>query len=327
MTKPTAKQVAHAAGVSISAVSRAFSPHGSIDEAKRQRILTIADRLGYSSPARRTGEAISAGTVTLVAGDLSNPFYPMVLERLARKLQSSGRQLLVYAAPDDANIDTITPQILTARPKAVIVTSALLTSNMADACRRHGIRVVLFNRTQPDMRLNAVTCDNYAGGREAARLLVNRGSKRIGFVSGLPDTSTNRERTRGFFDALDELGHAVHYEVSGAFSYHAAYDAVHRLLANSKRPDALFCCNDIMALAALDAAREHRISVPTDIAVCGFDDIPMARWNSYQLTTIRQPVDFMVDAALRMIDTKAENGYAEGTVQSLPCELIVRASA
>ncbi len=143
--KPTAKQVAHEAGVSIAAVSRAFSPGSSIDPLKRQRILQVAAQLGYSSPARRTAEVISAGTVTLVAGDLANPFYPLVLDTLAKALQAVGRQLLVYAIPPQADMDQLTPQILAARPSALVVTSASLTSGMANACRQHGIRVVLLD--------------------------------------------------------------------------------------------------------------------------------------------------------------------------------------
>jgi DNA-binding LacI/PurR family transcriptional regulator len=289
--KPTAKQVAHAAGVSLAAVSRAFTPGAPLDGAKRKRILAAAEEIGYISPARRTAEIIASGTVTLVAGDLLNPFYPMVLDALARNLQEGGRQLLVYALAAATNVDAATEQILAARPSAIIVTSADLTSKMAQACRQHQIKVVLLNRVQRDMRINAVACDNYQGGRDIAQLLLQQDHRRIGFLGGVANTSTHLERARGFRDALFEAGRSIDVQGFGNFNYQNAYDAGFEMLKGDKAPDAIFCCNDIMALAVIDAARKLGIRVPDDLCVVGFDDIPMASWNSYRLTTVRQPVE------------------------------------
>ncbi|MET0747867.1 MAG: substrate-binding domain-containing protein [Rhizobium sp.] len=325
--KPTAKEVAHAAGVSLSAVSRAFTPGSSLDAEKKKRILAAAAQVGYVSPARRTAEAIAAGTVTLVAGDLSNPFYPFVIETLAKQLQSKNRQLLVYALPSDVDVDAATPQIIASRPSAVIVTSTHFTSKMATACRQHGIRVILLNRIQRDARINAVACDNYAGGRDIAHYLLARGRRKIGFIGGLADTSTNFERARGFRERMHEEGRQIHVEADGAFDYRIAYAAAVALLTQRDPPDALFCCNDLMALAAIDAAREKGLSVPDDVAVVGFDDIPMAAWNSYRLTTIRQPVERMVQETLRLIEDFAGMAPDESATRILPGKLVIRASA
>ncbi|CUX66081.1 putative transcriptional regulator PurR [Agrobacterium tumefaciens str. Kerr 14] len=325
--KPTAKQVAHAAGVSIAAVSRAFTPGAPIDPAKRQAILAIAEEIGYISPARRTAEVLAAGTVTLVAGDLLNPFYPTVLDSLARQLQSSGRQLLVYALAGSESVDSATDRILAARPSAIIVTSAYLTSTMARACRQHQIKVVLLNRIQRDMRTNAVACDNYQGGRDIARLLLDRGCRKIGFIGGIANTSTHAERARGFRDVLHEAGHSVQAQVHGNFNYQNGYQAGMTLLSSVDRPDAIFCCNDIMALAVIDAARECRLRIPDDVAIVGFDDIPMASWNSYRLTTIRQPVERMVQEALRLIDDPNIKPSDAGVTRLLAGEFVVRETA
>ncbi len=324
--KPTAKQVAHEIGMSVSAVSRAFTPGASLDEDKKRRILEAAAQLGYVSPARRTAEAVAADTVTLVAGDLSNPFYPMVLDRLAQQLQKSGRRLLVYALPDQERVDAITPQILTARPSALVVTSARLTSNMADACRRQGIKVVLLNRIQRDLLINAVACDNYRGGRDAALHLIARGRRRIAFIEGIANTSTHVERQRGFNDMLGEAGVALHASVRGAFDYRIAHAAAAGLLAGPSAPDAVFCCNDIMALATIDAAKAGGLRVPDDVAIVGFDDIPMAAWDSYRLTTIRQPIERMVEETIQLLDDMKGTPESEGTMRILPGELIERAT-
>ena len=325
--KPTAKHVAHAAGVSLAAVSRAFTPGASLDPEKRKRILAAAEQIGYLSPARRTAEAISSGTITLVAGDLLNPFYPLVLDTLAKQLQENGRQLLVYALPANTDVDTVTEQILAARPAAIIVTSAQLTSGMARACRQHQIKVVLINRIQRDFRLNAIACDNYQGGRDAGRLLVERGHRRIGFIGGIANTSTHVERARGFQDALGEAGLAIHGQALGMFTYTGGYDAAMSLLSSADRPEAVFCCNDMMALAVIDAARMMGLKVPEDLAVVGFDDIPMASWNSYRLTTIRQPVERMVQEALKLIDDDAIKPSDDGMTSLLPGTVIRRESA
>jgi DNA-binding LacI/PurR family transcriptional regulator len=325
--KPTAKQVAHDAGVSLAAVSRAFSPGSSIDPVKRQRILQVAAQLGYTSPARRTAEVISAGTVTLVAGDLANPFYPLVLDTLAKALQAVGRQLLVYAIPPQADMDQLTPQILAARPSALVVTSASLTSGMAIACRQHGIRVVLLNRIQRNVRVNAVACDNYAGGRDAATFLIGRGRRRIGFIGGIHNTSTHRDRADGFREALREGGQSVFAEEGGGYTYRGSYIAAQSLLTRQNRPDALFCCNDIMALAAIDAARELGLSAPEDVSIVGFDDIPMAGWRSYRLTTIRQPITRMISEVINLIQASKTVPLDETTTSILPGKLILRSSA
>jgi DNA-binding LacI/PurR family transcriptional regulator len=325
--KPTAKQVAHAAGVSIAAVSRAFTPGAPIDADKRRRILAVAGEIGYISPARRTAEVIAAGTVTLVAGDLLNPFYPTVLDALARQLQDGGRQLLVYALPAATNVDAVTEQILASRPSGIIVTSAHLTSKMTRTCRQHQIKVVLLNRIQRDIRINAVACDNYQGGRDIGRLLLNRGYRKVGFVGGIVDTSTHAERARGFRDVLAEAGQSIYTQVHGDFNYQDAYQAGLKLLSAAGRPDAIFCCNDIMALAVVDAARECGVQVPADVAIAGFDDIPMAGWNSYRLTTVRQPVERMVQEALNLIDDATLRPSDDGITRLLSGSLVERESA
>lgn len=325
--KPTAKQVAHAAGVSVAAVSRAFSPGAPIEAGKKKRILAAAEEIGYISPARRTANVIAAGTITLVSGDLLNPFYPTVVDTLARSLQESGRQLIVYALPAHTNVDLATDQILASRPSAIIVTSAQLTSRMTRACRQHQIKVVLLNRVQRDIRINAVACDNYQGGRDAGRILLERGRRKIGFIGGIANTSTHAERLRGFRDVLSEAGLSIHAQASGEFDYQHGYRAGEILMSANDPPDAIFCCNDIMALAMIDVARQRGIRVPEDVAVVGFDDIPMASWNAYRLTTIRQPVERMVQEALSLIVDPAIKPGDDGITRMFSGVLIRRHSA
>jgi DNA-binding LacI/PurR family transcriptional regulator len=173
---------------------------------------------------------------------------------------------------------------------------------MASVCATQQIPVVLFNRYIPGLKVAAICCDNVAGGRAVAEYLYGTGHVRSAYVGGEPDATTNLDRARGFAERLQELGAALHaHEVGGAFSYAAGYDATDRLLRQNTRPDSIFFASDVMAVGGIDAIRAANLRVPQDISVVGFDDIPMASWPAYELTTVRQPIAQMVDETARIL--------------------------
>lgn len=327
MTKVTAKMVAREAGVSLAAVSRAFQPNSPLAEAKRSHILRIAAEFGYKTPSGRMLSRVASGTISFVAGDLSNPFYPVVLEELSLRLHEQGRKLVLHAVPAGGSVDLVMQQVLDYRSDAVIIASATMSSQFARECRKQNLQVILFNRVQSDLEMNAVTCDNYRGGRIVAAHLMARGCQRIGYISGLRNTSTHLERSRGFMDELEKNGLKTFCEGDGSFSYSQARDAALALLQAQSLPDALFCENDIMALAAIDVARMIGLRVPEDLAIIGFDDIPLASWEAYRLTTIRQPMRRMVAETLQLIDMNMTGEAVNGTIRILPVSLIERGSA
>lgn len=325
--KVTAQDVAERAGVSRAAVSRAFRSDRSLSDDKRARVLDAARALGYASPSAQAVASVTTGTVTLVAGDLENPFYPVAAAELSRALHAAGRRLVLHAVPPDQDVDAVLEQVLDYRSDAAIVTSAHMSSRIARACREAGMPVILFNRVQPDAAMTAVTCDNYAGGRLAAQHFAAMGRTRIAMIGGDASTSTHLERSRGFRDALADRGLNLSQTPSGAFRYDLAFAAARSLFAGARRPDAVFALNDIMALATLDAAREAGLSVPEDVAIIGFDDIPMADWPSYRLTTLRQPLRRMVAETLDLIDAQKADPGVGGTIRILPVEMIRRDTA
>jgi DNA-binding LacI/PurR family transcriptional regulator len=170
---------------------------------------------------------------------------------------------------------------------------------MAKTCATHGTPVVLLNRNVPGSGVHAVSCDNYEGGRAVARFLVERGHKRLAYAAGKPDTTTNLDREKGFVDQLRDLGMTL-WDRAGDedYTHDAGYRAALRLLKREQRPDAIFFANDIMAIGGIDAIRgETSLSIPKDVSIVGFDDIRMAEWPSYNLTTVRQPIPEMVERA------------------------------
>lgn len=324
--KVTARDVAAMAETSAAAVSRAFAADGVIAPALRDRILLVAADLGYQPPVTRAMARLSTGTVTLVAGDLENPFYPMAVNALSQAILSCGRRMVLQPVLPGSDVDAVMEQVLAFPSDAVIVTSALMSSRIARACRDHRLPVVLFNRVQPDARMTAVTCDNYGGGRLVAQRFLDTDRRRIALIGGKANTSTHLERTRGFLDRLDQAGVALAARVSGDYDYATSLQAARQLLTARPAPDAIFCINDVMALAAIDAARALGLSVPGDVAVIGFDDVSMAGWAAYGLTTVRQPIARMAATAMELVTAQLADPAAEGAIRVIPVELVLRDS-
>jgi DNA-binding LacI/PurR family transcriptional regulator len=326
LQKPvTSIEVARLAGVSQPTVSRAFDPQASVAPETRARVLAAAAELGYQpNVIARSLSTQRTDIVGLVMANLTNSlFYPIVLDAFTERLQAHGRQTLLFNAAPDRPVDEILPRILGYQVDALVIVSTTPSSEIIDECTQKGTPVILFNRFAPETSASSVCCDNVAGGRAAADLLLDAGHKRIAYVAGIAATATNTMREMGFTDRLRERGYGGLIREQGAYTYASGFAAMQRLLALDAPPDAVFCAADIMAMGAIDAARQAGLSVPADVSIMGFDDIPVASWPAYNLTTIRQPIAQMVDTAVALIT--APNPVT-GQTHLLPGELVVRSS-
>ncbi|MGB0847459.1 MAG: LacI family DNA-binding transcriptional regulator [Thiolinea sp.] len=304
MAKPsvTSTDVARRANVSQSAVSRTFTPGASVSENTRNKVLAAAEELGYR-PNALARSLISGRSriVGLVVAYLENHFYPIVVERLSRALQAHGYHVLLFMT-EPGQQDKVIGEILQYQIDGVVLASVTLSSHIAEECAALGVPVVLFNRYIADAQASSVTSDNVAGGHKLARFLVNKGFKRIAFVAGQENSSTNMDRERGFIKGLDEAGLALWKRDVGHYLFEGAAEATRRLLNEDEHPDAIFVANDHMAFAVMDVIRsEYKLRVPEDISVVGYDDVPEAAWPAYDLTTVEQPVDEMIDAAAEIL--------------------------
>ena len=323
----TARELARALGVSQSTISRAYSKRASISPSMRARVLEAAEALRYQpNVIARSLTTRRSNIVGIVMATMTNPFYPEMLEQLATSLQQIGLQTLLFHVPPGQEVDAELPLLMQYQVEAVVIASANISSAMARDWTATGRPAVLINRTVPDAHVTTISCDNEAGAREIADYLLARGRRRLAYVSGKPDTSTNVERERGFRERLREHGMALHAEVAGQeYSYASGYAAALQLALG--RPDAVFFANDIMAVGGMDAFRhECGLRVPEDIAVVGFDDIPMASWPSYRLTTVQQPVARRVEAAVQFVGEALEHPGLAPRAHVLPGTLIERAS-
>jgi DNA-binding LacI/PurR family transcriptional regulator len=260
--------------------------------------------------------------------DITNPFYPEVLEAFALQLREHDLVAQLYCVPQGIEVDTVVPELFRHRVAGVVLTSATLSSDLARTCRERHLPVVLFNRSVPSSDVTSVACDNYAGGRQVAELLLRSGHERIAFLAGREDTSTNRERERGLRDGLAIKSREVFAREVGLYTYEGALDATRRLMSRKGRPDAIFCANDIMALAAIDVvSRETGLRIPDDVSIVGFDDIAMAKWPAYRLTTVRQRVGVMIDETIELLQRLMADPDSAGATRLVPGILIERATS
>ena len=329
----TSLDVARLAGVSQSAVSRCFTAGASVSDAMRDKVQEAARKLGYQPNAHArsliTGRSRIIG---LVLSALENLFYPAVLERLAQRLQQDGYHLLIFIG-DNANSDDLVEEILQYNVDGIVMGATTLSSALAQRCADASIPVVLFNRVMASGSAGAVSSvrsDNVGGGREMARFLVAGGHKRIAYIAGREDSSTNLEREQGFREGLAELGQRIYARAIGNYDVDQARQAARDLFASAAdRPDAVFVAGDLMAIVVLDTLRhELGLAVPQDVSVVGFDNVPQAAWASYELTTFEQPVQPMVEATVALLQSylrEAQTPPSRNLV--VPGQLIIRQSA
>jgi len=177
--------------------------------------------------------------------------------------------------------------------------------------------------------VSSVRSDNMVGGREIARFLVAAGHRRIAYIAGREDSSTNLERERGFREGLGELGQRIYARAVGNYDLNQARQAARELFADPQdRPDAVFVAGDYMALAVLDVLRhELGLRVPQQVSVVGFDNVPQAAWDAYSLTTYEQPVQPMVEATVELLQSYLREGQTSPSRNVIvPGCLVVRDS-
>ena len=260
-----------------------------------------AEALGYRPNALARGLITGRSRIIgLVVAYLDNPFYPDAIDKLSHALQERGYHLLIFTTGRHGmDTDRVVGELLDYQVDGIITASIHLSGELTRRCDAAGIPVVLFNRGIPGAGLSSVTSDNLAGGRKVAEFLMAGGHERIAHIAGFRDASTSRDRLEGFEAALAREGRGLHAFAEGGYDRLAAAEAARMMMASASPPDAIFVANDHMALAVMDVLRfELGLRVPEDVSVVGYDDVPMASWPAYDLTTLRQPTRRMVEAAV-----------------------------
>lgn len=323
----TARDVAARAGVSVSAVSRTFTLGASVAPATRERVLTAARDLGYQpnvmAQSLMTGRTKLIG---LVSNNFDNPAFMEIFDRFTRLLQQRGLRPLLANLSGQTEAAAALDMLLQYNVDGVIVASSTLPAPFIAGCREAGLPVVhAFGRARGAKGIAVAGVDNAAGGLLAAETLVARGYRRIAFLGGPETASSTVDRLAGLTQGLAGHHLAPRVTLFGPSYSHAAGLALMEQLLARGGIDAVFCGDDILAIGALDACLARRVAVPGRIGILGFNDIAMAAWPAYGLSTIRQPIAEIIGAAVDMVVRMVEGGKPPPS-RRFACTLVERRS-
>ncbi len=321
----TSHDVARLAGVSQATVSRALRPGTSVPDATRQRVERAARVLGYV-PSRLGRSLVTreTGRIAMVA-DLGNPLFSTLLTPIHDVLSELGYQTLLLAEHQE-RIDAY-PGLFDRSVDGAILSTAKVGSILPFELDRHAMPFVYLSRLVDLVERDSVSADDTGGGALVGGLFADLGHREIGAILGPPDTSTSRDREQGFIRQLALAGVAVRPEAITRTDYTTptGYAAFRRLMDLTPRPTAVFCGNDWLAVGALNGAREMGIDVPRELTVVGFDDLPVAAWPVFDLTTVSNPVkDSAAEAARLLVRRIASGPGAPYQHRLAPTALVLR---
>lgn len=321
----TAREVAERAGVSISAVSRAFTKGASVSAATREKVLGASKALGYQ-PNLLARSLMTRRTelIGLVSNNFDNPAFMRIFDLFTRHLQQRGLRPLLANLSNGEHAGTALDMLLQYNVDGVIIASSTLPASLGEACVEAGLPVVLAFGSHRAMPPHEVGANDEQGGRLAGEALLARGYRSVAFLGGPPAASSTQRRLRGLRTALRKAGQKPAMEVfADSYSHEAGAERMRELIAAGST-DAVFCGDDVLAMGALDACRQAKIAVPGSIGIIGFNDIPMAAWPAYDLTTIRQPLGDIIVSALDMLLEVIDDPRRPPESRLFPCDTIIR---
>ena len=326
--RPTLETVAVAAGVSLATVSKVLNGRGDVGAATRSRVQSLLDQYEYVPPRRSVAprHPESRRAIELVFTALDSPYSVEIL----RGVTSSAMDVVVSATPDPTQARAWSSRFATSgRAGAIIVTSELTTADQRNLARARVPYVLIDPAAElPSPDVATVGATNWAGGLSAARHLLELGHRRIAAIGGPPALLCSRARISGYSAALASAGMAVDPELvrHGSFHHLGGYQAARELFALAEPPTAIVAGSDEQAFGVAEAARVTGRRIPEDLSVVGFDDLPMSRWFSPPLTTVRQPLAEMGRTAAAMLTAMIEEREPHGRQVELATELVVRSS-
>ena len=326
----TSLEVAKLAGVSQSAVSRVFTPGASASSKTMLKVRAAAIELGYRpNILARSLITGKSRIICLVVAYLDNYYYPVALEKISNAVQALGYHVLIFMASNDSeSTDHVIDGLLDYQVDGIIAASVSISSDLTARCEAAGVPVVLFNRAQESKEHSAVTSDNFEGGKTVSKFLLAAGHKKIAYIGGWEGASTHRDREAGFREGLKEENQQLAAHALGDFTVERAKEVAREMFNKPNYPDAVFVVQDSMAFAVMDVLRnELNLKIPDDVSVIGYDDVPPAALAAYDLTTMRQRSNIMVEETVSLMLDKITNPSLEPRHIKVESPLIIRSSA
>jgi LacI family transcriptional regulator, galactose operon repressor len=326
----TISEVAQKAGVSSTTVSHVINKTRFVSDETRERVERVIEELGYRPNALarslRSGETCTIG---LILPDSANPFFAEVGRSIEMAAFDAGYSVILCNTENDIDKEhSYIDVLINKQIDGLIFVGAGEDYDSYKKLSDLHVHVVAMDRDYPDLDMDVVISDNLQGGKLATQHLIELGHKRIGCIAGPSKVNLSAQRVTGYIQTLEKAGLAVDQNliISGDFHPESGHEAAIKLLAMQNPPTAIFACNDLMAIGALRAGLELRLSIPQDLAVVGYDDIELASYTTPPLTTIRQPKKDMGLAALKFLLGRIHSEQSSPQRASLPVSLIVRGS-
>lgn len=301
----SAAEVARLAGVSRSAVSRTFTDGASVSAKTREKVLAAAEQLSYHvNHLARSISKEKSRPVCLLAANLDKPYHNLLLDALTRQLQADGRMvMLINVGPDPRSADEALRRALSYRASASIVMSGTPPEAMVQTCMEAGQKVILINRSNDIANAHHIQIDYHQAMHCAVDMFLDAGCRRLCLVSSTKGTPSLVAREHFFINAAKEKGIDVVVWRGEDTNYEDGLQAARELLTGAERQQAFFCITDLVACGFIDTARhELGLSIPQDIRVLGFDDIPQASWQGYGLSTFAQPYEAIAQRVIAILN-------------------------
>ncbi|MEU4193220.1 LacI family DNA-binding transcriptional regulator [Kribbella sp. NPDC026611] len=329
MTRPpTSRDLARLAGVSQATVSRVLTNNPKVNAATRERVLQVLKDANYTpnalARAMKTGRT---DTIGVFMTRVTSPFHAELLDEIGRVLSSVGQHMILWNIehdPEETVVDVLHQRLV----DGFVLTSATYDSKLHTMALASGTPTVLLHRGIDGLDCDQVVGDNWQGAYDAGRYLIEAGHTDIGLVMLEHTGNTSRDRDLGFRAALAEGG--VKLKPSNVISVgvpHAdGHAAARKLLSRKKPPTAIYTVTDLLAFGVLDGARAVGARVPDDVWVIGYDNTEMAAWESFDLTSVDQPVHAIVEQGIDLLRQRISDPTRPTQTITLPCPLAIRGS-
>ncbi len=321
----TITDVARTAGVSVATVSKVINGRYGVAENTSVRVQEVIDRLGYETSLVASSLRSRRTNVLGILVDEFEPFSTEILKGASSAISDTGYELLAYSAGRPAGTRPGWERRSLSRLAGTLIDGAILvTPTVVDS--GSAVPVVAIDPHTGPAGMPTIDSDNLAGARAATEHLLGLGHRRIGFLGGRPDLESARLREEGFRQAMAAAGIAVDDELVrvGGYRRQTALEPARELLTLRERPTAVFAANDLSAIATLDAAAALGLSVPEDLSLVGFDNVPESALTEPPLTTVSQPMQQMGQEAVTLLVHLIDGTGDRSTHVQLPTQLVSR---
>jgi len=329
----TIKDIAKKLNLSTSTVSRALRDRYDVNPETRRKVMQAAEELNYLPSSQALG-LLKQKTLTIgvVVPEIDNPFFSQAIHGIENIAFEHDYHILICQTRDDEIREAkVTEKLLSSRVDGIIISMSAESKDLSHLQRilKHGVPLVLFDRTSKEIDTHKVLNDDYTGALEAVTYLIEKGYRRIGHLAGPDSVSVARDRRRGYEDALKHAGIDINPDLilSGNFRQQTGKKNAAYMIQNSMC-DALFCVSDPVAIGALVAARHAGLEIPADLAILGFSNLAITEFLEPSLSTVAQPAYKMGREAAKLLleSISQPEKNRKSQIRVLNTELVIRDS-